>query len=962
MATQDVSFIISLLVFFCLCSSSYCQTTAVPEQSTLVQQQLTDGIVSTSIPEKIVVTSAVQATERQRRDTAAEQQSSSSAGVGHQSTTPKTMTESPITCPSICICNTVGANVEVDCSDRGLQTVPPDIPESTTVLSLNKNNLNILYDNAFSSLPNLEILHLSQSQIEYLPAGTFNGLTKLRNLDLSGNNIDSINSLFVGLSQLQNLDLSVNNIRSIPNTAFSQLSSLKVLDMSRNKLSTIIPGTFIGTVILQELYLSSNNISSLSSFMFDNLSNLRELDIDLNPVTSLPQFVFQHLTSLQQLYLNSLQLSTISDDAFQGLTSLQRLSLSSNRLDSLSIASLSPLSNLTDLLLSANPWKCDCKMKQLYDWLTDSTINFYPMNILCLSPPHVAGQVIQIVKTSSFACEPFITQPPRDTLIVEFNTVEFTCSVLGDPQPDIHWETPLGEFSEQLTEGRVHVSSVTGSSMLTLDNIQIGDAGIYACIANNSRGEDTKQAVLTVQSAAPQTVKPVTTKAVVQSTPAPGHCIPPDLQFHKLLVTENSIKVKWVPDYSRVVGGYTIKVTKFGDISTVFSEVFNASTTMYNILGLESLTQYVICLTPELHGCNDVTIYDNCVHVTTYGEIPHPCVHVPISVAVDEITNSSIHMKWSSTNIDDAVGYIIQLNKFGIDVPDKLKAANLSVNSYNLLDLTSGTKYIVCVTVHMGTCPSITTVDECKQVTTRGELPVDDGQAKIDALKKRHVFEIIGVFFATAIGTLLILASIFVIWWRYKKPPSLKKYEFHKEIKNHRSDDNDDGPIQLTAEITSDLSEGASASYFPSDGGYVNQASFIDAGDEISPYPAVQKKPKTKPRSKKRRPEPVGKEDQQHIQDQPPTYANEHVVEVYTPKHQENTDSKEMKEPEENVTHYDKQNLKMDTLDNAKSRKFEQKRGNEEMLKNKKNRRSTDDAVLNGDAAGITSDIDVTVL
>ncbi|XP_077864700.1 slit homolog 2 protein-like, partial [Saccoglossus kowalevskii] len=81
-------------------------------------------------------------------------------------------------CPEICNC--YGSTV--DCSSRGLMSVPPNIPKTTERLDLQGNNLTKLIRGDFSGLRTLRVLQLMENKLETIERGTFNDLVSLERL------------------------------------------------------------------------------------------------------------------------------------------------------------------------------------------------------------------------------------------------------------------------------------------------------------------------------------------------------------------------------------------------------------------------------------------------------------------------------------------------------------------------------------------------------------------------------------------------------------------------------------------------------------------------------------------------------------------------------------------------------------------------------------------------------------
>ena len=209
----------------------------------------------------------------------------------------------------------------VNCSDRGLTSVPNDIPARTSNLSLDGNVLHHIPSNAFRNLTNLVWLDLSASYIYNLESGAFKNLSRLKFLRLRNNYLCERNGsyakgVFTPLADiLQWLDIS-GNLRNIskkkmsyPSKSLNMLHSLKVLKLD------CISGAKLGN-------------------QFETLSSLEELDFSEGiQAEYVPEDMFQSTfgLSLKKLNLTNLNIKRISGDVFSGLASLKILDLSNNR-------------------------------------------------------------------------------------------------------------------------------------------------------------------------------------------------------------------------------------------------------------------------------------------------------------------------------------------------------------------------------------------------------------------------------------------------------------------------------------------------------------------------------------------------------------------------------------------------------------------------------------------------------
>lgn len=96
------------------------------------------------------------------------------------------------------------------------------------------------------------------------------------------------------------------------------------------------------------------------------------LDASGNKLTGLTQSSFKHSECLEVLLLGANWITTIHPRTFLPLTTLRQLDLSNNYLEELSVAPLEPLERRLEWIrLDGNPWRCGCRLGQLWTWLQD---------------------------------------------------------------------------------------------------------------------------------------------------------------------------------------------------------------------------------------------------------------------------------------------------------------------------------------------------------------------------------------------------------------------------------------------------------------------------------------------------------------------------------------------------------------------------------------------------------------
>ncbi|KAM0732471.1 Carboxypeptidase N subunit 2 [Formica fusca] len=153
----------------------------------------------------------------------------------------------------------------------------------TSKLKLQKNSL--------LGLRRAEILHLYNLEIPMLERFILQGLPALTHLKMKGN-VTSIDfDAFVDLANLLDLDLSYCHIRKISMDAFYGLEKVRRIDLSKNDLESIPPGLFVAQQQkeLREIILTGNKLTSLPLDFFKSLRlpskqiQIQNIRLDENP-------------------------------------------------------------------------------------------------------------------------------------------------------------------------------------------------------------------------------------------------------------------------------------------------------------------------------------------------------------------------------------------------------------------------------------------------------------------------------------------------------------------------------------------------------------------------------------------------------------------------------------------------------------------------------------------------------
>ncbi|XP_037694102.1 leucine-rich repeat transmembrane protein FLRT1 [Choloepus didactylus] len=332
------------------------------------------------------------------------------------------------TCPSVCRCD----NGFIYCNDRGLTSIPADIPDDATTLYLQNNQINnagIPQD--LKAKVHVEVIYLYENDLDEFPV---NLPRSLRELHLQDNNVRTIaRDSLARLPLLEKLHLDDNSVStvSIEEDAFADSTRLKLLFLSRNHLSSIPSGL---PHTLEELRLDDNRISTIPLHAFKGLSSLRRLVLDGNLLANqrIADDTFsrlQNLTELslvrnslaapplnlpsahlQKLYLQDNAISHVPYNTLARMRELERLDLSNNNLTTLPRGLFDDLESLAQLLLRNNPWFCGCNLMWLRDWVKARAAVVNVRGLMCQGPEKVRGMAIKDITSEMDEC--FETGPP----------------------------------------------------------------------------------------------------------------------------------------------------------------------------------------------------------------------------------------------------------------------------------------------------------------------------------------------------------------------------------------------------------------------------------------------------------------------------------------------------------------------------------------------------------------------
>ncbi|EFA02096.1 slit homolog 1 protein [Tribolium castaneum] len=164
------------------------------------------------------------------------------------------------------------------------------------------------------------------------------------------------------------IDLSGNPITliDIDDFSFDKSDQVKEIYLNSTSLSIIDDHAFDELENLQELYLSDNLLHYFPEEIIRSNENMVLLDLSSNYFAEMPKIQSK---SLEVLAIANSRIERIGDDALDALPNLRILLLQQNNLKSVNPVIFSGMNNLFFVGLAHNPWLCDCKTVELFEFL-----------------------------------------------------------------------------------------------------------------------------------------------------------------------------------------------------------------------------------------------------------------------------------------------------------------------------------------------------------------------------------------------------------------------------------------------------------------------------------------------------------------------------------------------------------------------------------------------------------------
>lgn len=178
---------------------------------------------------------------------------------------------------------------------NNLKRIEKGVFSNTTIKSLvlSENKIDVIDENAFENMPQLEAIALDFNNIKIFDPNWFNGAKSLYEISIDHNNITEVpegatknmvqyfdkdpSSRIFG-----SIDFDNNDIKFIHSKAFQNLKSFGVISLSNNDMLLLTPSVFNHLDFLFNLYMNTNRFICFSNKTIGSLHGVKRLFVARN--------------------------------------------------------------------------------------------------------------------------------------------------------------------------------------------------------------------------------------------------------------------------------------------------------------------------------------------------------------------------------------------------------------------------------------------------------------------------------------------------------------------------------------------------------------------------------------------------------------------------------------------------------------------------------------------------------
>ena len=201
------------------------------------------------------------------------------------------------------------------------------------VFSLSEENIKVLPSGLNKQFPNLEVVSVVSCSLDAISEYTFQGLLKLRKIDLFINNIKILpQRAFDDLHDLEDLQLGQNQIEHLKPDIFDKLASLKIISLNSNRVTFLEHTLFENNVDVENIFFDNNKIQCLDVSLFEKLIKLKTVSLSNNNIQFLNPNLFEHNNKLEVIDFSGNRIIKLHRNLFYNNRYLKMINFDENRI------------------------------------------------------------------------------------------------------------------------------------------------------------------------------------------------------------------------------------------------------------------------------------------------------------------------------------------------------------------------------------------------------------------------------------------------------------------------------------------------------------------------------------------------------------------------------------------------------------------------------------------------------
>jgi len=295
--------------------------------------------------------------------------------------------------------------------------------------------------------------------------------------------------------KIQVLHLEKNPIKTLSDKIFMSrdMINLQKVYLQNCSLEAIHQNAFQSLVLMIELDLSNNNIKTLLQGTFEGNIRIRKLWLQNNPLKSLHEFSFPSIPHLKSLDLSNTLLKRLGRETFLKIVNLEVLSLKDNHFHRIDHNVFHHLEHLKSLKLENNPWHCDCRLENFWQWVMKKNLFNQPTS--CVAPRKLFQVSWDKLELKDLACPPRVIVREPEKSVTLGSKVVLSCFISGSHRK-VHWVRSgfiIKNNSVSQDGGHQFYTIRTSGDRkiwlnLTIENVDRTGSGAYSCVAENEGG------------------------------------------------------------------------------------------------------------------------------------------------------------------------------------------------------------------------------------------------------------------------------------------------------------------------------------------------------------------------------------------------------------------------------------------------------------------------------------------